>query len=53
MNESKKCAIAHSSYLYSLNLLRLLHKMCLITEEEFVRIRQINSEHYGIDVYFA
>ena len=39
-----------ASYAYSVNMLRLLLRMELITQEEFDRISALNAEHYGVRV---
>lgn len=43
--------IKNSSFAYSLNMLRVLHSMKLITEEEYKNIIEICSDYYGIDSY--
>lgn len=49
--EKTKTAADLSSFYYSLNLLRQLLGMKLITEEEYGRIIQISAEYYGVEVY--
>ena len=49
MDERK--AVNNSAYCYSINMLRLLLGMKLITEEEFKRISAICAEHYGAEIY--
>lgn len=39
--------INNSAFCYSVNMLRLLLKMQLITHEEYERILQISAAHYG------
>ena len=41
--------INNSAFAYSVNLLRLLLKMQLITQEEYERILQISAAHYAIE----
>ena len=41
--------INNSAFVYSVNLLRLLLKMQLITQEEYERILQISAAHYGTE----
>ena len=42
-----------SAFLYSLNMLRLLLKMQLITQEEYERILQISAAHYGTEKIYV
>ncbi len=42
--------IGNSSFAYSVNLLKMLLTMQLITEDEYEKIAQISSEHYGADL---
>ncbi len=44
-------ATANSSFAYSVNILRMLLKMQLITQEEYERIVAISAEHYGTEIY--
>ena len=41
--------INNSAFAYSVDLLRLLLKMQLITQEEYERIFQISAAHYGTE----
>ena len=43
--------VENSSFAYSVNMLRLLRSMKLITEEEYRHIIEICSDFYGIDSY--
>ena len=43
--------ISNASFAFSLNMLRMLLHMKLITEEEYNRIVIISAEHYGTDFY--
>ena len=47
----KQTATANSSFAYSVNLLRMLLKMQLITQVEYDKIVAISAEHYGTDIY--
>ena len=42
--------IDNSSFAYSVNLLKMLLAMQLITEGEYEKIAQISAEHYGADL---
>lgn len=42
--------IGNSSFAYSVNLLKLLLAMQLITEDEYEKITQISAEYYGADL---
>ena len=42
-----------SAFLYSLNMLRLLLKMQLITQEEYERILEISAAHYGTEKIYV
>ena len=42
--------IGNSSFAYSVNLLKMLLAMQLITEDEYERIAQISAEHYGTEL---
>lgn len=41
--------INNSAFVYSVNMLRLLLKMQLITQEECERILQVSAAHYGAE----
>ena len=41
--------INNSAFVYSVNLIRLLLKMQLITQEEYERILEISAAHYGTE----
>lgn len=41
----------NASFVYSVNLLRMLLGMELITEDEYNRIVAISEEHYGAKIY--
>ncbi len=45
--------INNSAFVYIVNLLRLLLKMQLITQEEYERILQISAAHYGIEKIYV
>ena len=45
--------INNSAFLYSVNMLRLLLKMQLITQEEYERILQITAAHYGTEKIYV
>ncbi len=49
----KRTDINNASFAYSLNLLRMLHDMNLITEDEFEKITRISAEHYGVDLIYV
>lgn len=40
----------NASFVYGVNMLRLLLSMKLITEEEYRRIVEIQAEHYGVEI---
>ncbi len=42
--------IGNSSFAYSVNLLKMLFAMQLITEDEYEKIARISAEHYGADL---
>ena len=45
--------VNNSSFYYSLNMLKLLKDMGLITEEEAHRTADSLAEHYGVtDIYY-
>ncbi len=46
-----KSDINNSAFAYSLNMLKHLLKMQLITEQEFNKIVAISSEHYNTEIY--
>lgn len=45
--------VNNSAFLYSLNMLRLLLKMQLITSEEYERILQISASHYDAEKIYV
>lgn len=45
--------INNSAFVYAVNMLRLLLKMQLITQEEYERILQINAAHYGAEKIYV
>ena len=45
--------INNSAFCYSVNMLHLLLKMQLITQEEYERILQISTVHYGIEKIYV
>ena len=45
--------ISNSAFIYSANMLRLLLKMQLITQDEYERILQISAAHYGIEKIYV
>lgn len=48
----KRTDINNTSFAYSVNLLKMLLAMQLITEDEYERITQISAEHYGADLIY-
>jgi len=40
--------INNAAFYYSLNMLGMLLKMQLITEDEFYKITKISAEYYGV-----
>lgn len=46
----KNSDINNASFLYSLNMLNLLLRMKLITEEEYNRIAAISKKHYDVKI---
>lgn len=46
----KRTDINNASFAYSLNLLRTLLDMNLITEDEYERITRISAEYYDTEV---
>lgn len=49
----KRTNINNTSFDYSVNLLKMLLAMQLITEDEYERITQISAEHYGADLIYV
>lgn len=49
----KRTDINNTSFAYSINLLKMLLAMQLITEDEYERITQISAEHYGADLIYV
>lgn len=49
--DDKTRAINNSAYCYSINMLRLLLEMHLITENEFERIAALSATHYQSEIY--
>jgi hypothetical protein len=45
--------INNSAFVYAVNMLRLLLKMQLITQEEYERILQISVAHYGAEKIYV
>lgn len=45
--------IGNSSFAYSVNLLKMLLAMQLITEDEYERITRISAEQYGADLIYV
>lgn len=45
--------INNSAFCYSVNMLRLLLKMQLITQEEYERILEISAAHYGTEKIYV
>ena len=44
----------HAPVDYSLNMLKLLQDMNLVTEDEVTKIKKSLSEHYGVtDIYYS
>lgn len=50
MNE-KNTAERNSSFVYGVNMLRLLLRMKYITTEEYEKIVRISAEYYDVKVY--
>lgn len=48
---NRKIAVQNSSFVYSVNLLRMLLNMRLITQEEYETIKAISAEHYAVQIY--
>ncbi len=51
MQDKIKTATDNASFVYSVNLLRMLLKMQLITKEEYYQIAAISAEHYGAELF--
>lgn len=49
----KRTDINNTSFAYSVNLLKMLLAMQLITDDEYERITQISAEHYGADLIYV
>lgn len=49
----KRTDINNTSFAYSVNLLKMLLAMQLITEDEYEIITQISAEHYGADLIYV
>lgn len=49
----KRTDINNTSFAYSVNLLKMLLAMQLITEDEYERITQVSAEHYGADLIYV
>ena len=48
----KNKSVNTASFYYSLNMLKLLQDMNLVTEDEVAKIKKSLSEHYGVtDIY--
>ena len=45
--------IGNSSFAYSVNLLKMLLAMQLITEDEYKKIVRVSAEHYGADLIYV
>ena len=45
--------INNSAFFYSVNMLRLLLRMQLITQEEYEQILQISAAHYGTEKIYV
>lgn len=45
--------INNSAFIYSVNMLRLLLKMQLITQEEYERVLKISAAHYGAEQIYV
>ena len=45
--------INNSTFVYSVNLIRLLLKMQLITQDEYERILEISAAHYGTEKIYV
>lgn len=51
MGDNKVASL--SAFYYSLNMLKMLRHMNLITDEEFARIAQLSAEYYDTEVYYV
>ena len=49
----KRTDINNTSFAYSVNLLKMLLAMQLITEDEYEKITQISAEHYDADLIYV
>ena len=49
----KRTDINNTSFAYSVNLLKMLLAMQLITEDEYEKIAQISAELYGADLIYV
>ena len=49
----KRTDINNTSFAYSVNLLKMLLAMQLLTVDEYERITQISAEHYGADLIYV
>lgn len=50
----KNKSVNTASFYYSLNMLKLLQDMNLLTEDEVAKIKKSLSEHYGAtDIYYS
>ncbi len=45
--------IGNSSFAYSVNLLKMLLAMQLITEDEYKKIVRVSAEHYGTELIYV
>lgn len=48
---NKKLDVRNASFAYSVNMLRILREMKLITDEEYKKIIEISAKHYDVDIY--
>jgi len=53
MNKKANNDINDAAFLYSLNMLNILLRMKLITEEEYNRIAAISKKHYDVKINCA
>lgn len=44
-------AINNASFVYSINMLRMLLQMNLISEQEYNKIVAVSAEYYGVEVF--
>ena len=49
----KRTDINNASFAYSVNLLKMLLAMQLITEDEYEKIVGFSAEHYGADLIYV